>query len=96
MTPSGDNSAVRCAWSIASTYAERSRPHLSDVERDRLASALSERVSEALAAGGDWMIRANLVLNEWERREGGEGPRVLAVDDAGGTVMMGRRAVLRR
>ena len=84
------------ARTIANVYAELAMPRLSPGDQDRLASQLVERLTEPIATGREWSTHANLVLNAWERRHGGEGPRVLSVDTPGRSIEMGRCSAGRR
>ncbi len=90
-----DTTAEKWAQIIVEAYAEQATPRLPRADQDRLASWLQERLANPLAADREMILRANLVLNRWERREGGEGLRVLSLDLASATVRMGRRPVAR-
>ena len=78
---------------IARAYAQQATPRLTPNAQERLACELGRRLSDPLATRQEWPVRANLTLNVWERREGGEGPRVLSLDIANSSVEMGRLAV---
>ena len=84
--------AEKWARNIAEAYSEQANPRLAPEAQKRLAGELARRLSDPLATKQEWPIRANLALNAWERREGGEGPRVLSLDMANSSVEMGRLA----
>ena len=87
--------AEKWARIIAEKYGDWATPRLSIADQDRLASWLEERLADPGASDREMILRANLVLNRWERREGGEGLRVLSLDLASGVVRMGRRPARR-
>jgi hypothetical protein len=85
--------AEKWARIIAEVYAKQATPRLSVADQDLLARQLAKGLVLPIAGGGNWSVHANLVLNAWERRRGGEGPRLLEVNTQAGTVEMGSRPV---
>ena len=81
--------ADKWARVIAGAYGGQANPPLSLADQDLLASQLAERLTVPITSGGDWNAHANLVLNAWERRRGGEGPRLLAVNTEEGAARDG-------
>lgn len=95
-----DSVAARLAekWAriIAAAYAAQARAPLTASHQDPLAEQLSSRLTVAITSGGEWSTHVNLVLNAWERRRRGEGPRLLSLDKLAGTVEMGHRPAGKR
>ena len=86
-----ERSPERWARIFAEAYGATATPPLSQADQDRLGSELATHLAPPIAIETEMSARANLVLNRWERRAGGEGLRVISIDMLTGAVKMGRR-----
>jgi hypothetical protein len=83
--------AQKWADEIAQAYADRANPSLAPDLQAALASRLADKLNVAIViavSGSDWDSYVNNALDEWERITGGQGPRLISVDEAAGTVKM--------
>jgi hypothetical protein len=85
----------RWADVIVRSYAAHTRPPLIDDARSELREKVADELRRAEKAGAPsstWANYINPLLDEWERSLGVAGPRLHAIEEAGGRVQMAHRS----